>query len=427
MRSITYAWSFHTLRRFPVSTPVQPSLRLPVSLQFTRRLLPTLGALLALGLSGCGGSKDAAASSNGSGGGGPGGPGGRWGPGAREEAVAVQTALVTVGPIAATLTFNSTLETESTVDLFPQIGGQVEALLVEEGDSVKAGDPLVQIDERELRVDADEARVNLEREQANFTRNEELFARGLVNRQEFENARHTLDQMRLRSDRAQIRLDHATVRAPFDGVVSEREVQVGARVSNSSKLFSLVSLQDMVARVFVPGRYLPNVARDQSAVVTSEFLPGQSFEAWVKRISPIIDPQSGTFKVTVGVRNPTREVLPGLFVRVAITTEERPNALLVPKRAVVYDGGEQYLFTVRDGKAARIKLDAGFETPDTIEIRSGFEAGDPVIILGQAGLKDGATVKVVDPNAPAEEKETPDRERWKNRPEGAPAQTTGDS
>ncbi len=316
----------------------------------------------------------------------------------RADPVPVQVASVTRGPIAATLAFNSTLETESTVDLYPQVAGQVEELLVEEGDHVKAGDPLVRIDEREWRVDADEARVNLDQQTAEFERTQSLFERNLINQQEFENAKFQLEQMRLRYDRARIRLDHATVRAPFDGVVSERDVQVGARVGNSTRLFSLVSLQDMVARVFVPGRYLPIVAPGQLATITSDFLPDQEFEAWVKRISPVIDPQSGTFKVTVGVKNPDNTIVPGLFVRAAITTEERPAALLAPKRAIVYDGGDQFIFTVKDGLAKRLPLDAGFETADIIEIRSGLEEGDPVIILGQTGLKDEAPVKVVNPD-----------------------------
>lgn len=315
----------------------------------------------------------------------------------KAEPIPVQIASVTRGPIAATLAFNSTLETESTVDLFPQVAGQVEKLLVEEGDFVKAGDPLVQIDEREWRVDADEAAVNLEREKANFARSESLYQRNLINQQEYENARFQLEQMRLRHERAKIRLDHATVRAPFDGVISEREVQVGARVGNNTKLFSLVSLQDMVARVFVPGRYLPEVAKDQVATITSEFLPGRSFEGWVKRISPVIDPQSGTFKVTVGISNPERDILPGLFVKATIVTEEKDAALLVPKRAIVYDGGNQFIFTVKDGEAHRLPLQQGFETAETIEVLAGLEEGDPVIVLGQSGLKDEAPVKVVNP------------------------------
>lgn len=335
--------------------------------------------------------------------GGP-GRGGPGGPGSRREAepIPVQVAPVTRGPISATLAFNSTLETESVVDIYPRINGQVDQLLVEEGDFVAAGTPLLKIDDRELRVDADEARVALEREQVDFTRTESLFNRGLVNEQEYENDRFALSQAQLRADRASIRFDYATVVAPFDGVISEREVQVGARVATGTKLFSFVSLQDMVAKVFVPGRYLTSVSAGQNAEITSEFIPDQSYAAWVKRISPIIDPASGTFKVTVGVREPDGAIVPGLFVRASITTEERPNALLIPKRAVVYEGGSQYVFTVRRGRAVRLALDAGFENPTSIEVRSGLEEGDSVVVLGQSGLKDKSPLKIVEPETAAD-------------------------
>jgi len=329
-------------------------------------------------------------------------PGGQPSAKKREiDPIPVQVASVTRGPIAASLAFNSTLETESVVDIFPRITGQVDQLLVEEGDFVTAGTPLLIIDDRELRVDADEAQVNLARETADYVRSEELFERGLVNQQDFENARYSREQMQLRAERARIRLDYATVRAPFNGVISERDVQVGARVATGTRLFSFVSLQDMVAKVFVPGRYLTSVKADQSASITSEFLPGKSYEAWVKRISPIIDPASGTFKVTVGVRAPDAAIVPGLFVRASIVTEERPTALLIPKTAVVYEGGSQYIFAVRQERAKRIRLDAGFETSTTIEVKSGLQEGDFVVVLGQSGLKDNESVKIVEPDAVA--------------------------
>lgn len=100
------------------------------------------------------------------------------------------------------------------------------------------------------------------------------------------------------------------MRAPFDGVIVSRETQIGARVAAGTKVFSMVKLDDIVARVFVPGRYLAIVAADQPAVITSEFLPEKSFKGWVKRISPVIDPKSGTFKVTVGVRGDKPTELP---------------------------------------------------------------------------------------------------------------------
>ncbi len=318
---------------------------------------------------------------------------------AAAEMVPVETAAVARGPISAFLSFNSTLETESVVDIFPQTTGQVETLLVEEGQIVKEGDPLLKIEDRELRVDAEESEINFDHLRQGFARIDDLFKRNLVNKQDYDDQKFQLDQARLRVDRAKLRLSYATVRAPFTGVISSRETQIGARVSTGTKLFSMVKLDEIVARVFVPGRYLPVVAEKQSAVVTSEFLPDRVFKGWVKRISPVIDPKSGTFKVTVGVRGEKPSDLPpGLFVGVRIVTDTRPAAVLIPKRAVVYEGGERFVFQVVNDKAVKRKLIPGFEDPLNIEALSGFEVGAQVIVLGHSGLKDGVLVRSV--NAP---------------------------
>lgn len=312
------------------------------------------------------------------------------------EMVPVETALVTRGAISAFLSFNSTLETESVVDIYPQTTGQVEALFVEEGKVVKEGDPLLKIDDRELRVDADEANGNYEHLKRNYARSQDLYQRNLINKQDYETQTYQLEQARLRLERSKIRLAYATVRAPFAGVISAREIQVGARVAGGTKVFSMVKLDDLVARVFIPGRYLPVVAENQPAVVTSEFLPNKTFTGWVKRISPVIDPKSGTFKVTVGVRgDKPSDLPPGLFVGVRVITDTRNDAVLIPKRAVIYEGGERYVFAVVNDRAVKKKLTVGFEDPSNVEALSGFEVGTPVIVLGQSGLKDGSLVRSV--------------------------------
>jgi membrane fusion protein (multidrug efflux system) len=325
---------------------------------------------------------------------------------AAAEQIPVEAAIVTRGPISAFLSFNSTLETEAQVDIYPQTTGQVETLFVEEGRIVKEGDPLLKIDDRELRVDVDESTANYDQLQKAFARMEDLFRRNLINRQDYETQSYQTEQGRLRLERAKIRLSYATVRAPFDGVIASRDTQLGARVSAGTKVFSMVKLDEIVARVFVPGRYLPVVAENQSATITSEFLPDRSFKGWVKRISPVIDPKSGTFKVTVGVKGEKPSDLPpGLFVGVRIITDTRDSAMLIPKRAVVYEGGERYVFTVVKDRAVKRKLVAGYEDPQNIEALSGFEVGSIVIVLGQSGLKDGAMVRVVnDPAAAAKPK-----------------------
>ncbi len=117
---------------------------------------------------------------------------------AAAEMVPVETALVTRGAISAFLPFNATLETESVVDIYPQSGGQVETLLVEEGRVVKEGEALLKIEDRELRVDVEESTANFDHLKRNFARNEDLYQRNLINKQEYETLVYQLDQARLK-------------------------------------------------------------------------------------------------------------------------------------------------------------------------------------------------------------------------------------
>ena len=311
-------------------------------------------------------------------------------------AIPVETAAAYRAPISSFLLFSSTIETEAAVEIHSRLGGHlVRAVKVEEGDRVEAGDTLVIIDDDELRVAARESEVNLSHLNSGFERMEEMFRRKLISDQEYEDKRFALEQARLRHQKARMELEHAVIRAPFSGVITERHIQVGGRTTSGKKLFALVKLDAMIARVFVPGQHLTAIRAGQEAVVTSEFLEDRSFEGRVKRISPVVDPRSGTFKVTVGLKDHWEYLRPGIFVKVRIITDTHENAVLVPKEAVIYDGGDKFIYLVEDSTAARIKLDAGFENSEYIEALSAVQPGTPVIVVGQNGLKDGARVRIV--------------------------------
>jgi len=310
------------------------------------------------------------------------------------DAIQVEIEPAVTGEISSYLRFNSTIETEEAVEIYPQIRGRVERIAVEEGDRVEKGDTLLRIDDDQLRIAAQEAEVNLKHLQAGFRRTEEMFRRQLISHQEYENQQYKLDQARLRWERAQLELEHAVIRAPFSGVITARQVQVGARVAPDTKLFALIKLDDMIAKVFVPGQYLTAINPDQEAHLTSSFLGDGRFQGWVKRISPVVDARSGTFKVTVGLRDRWEFLRPGIFVNVQIITDTHEKAVLIPKQAIVYDGGDRYVYVVEDGTASKIKLDAGFENGEFIEALSDIEPGMPVIVVGQNGLKDKAKVKI---------------------------------
>ena len=310
------------------------------------------------------------------------------------DAILVETEQAISGQISSYLLFKSTVETEAAVEVYPQINGLVERVVVEEGDRVEVGDTLLLIDDDQLRIAAQEADVNLKHLQKGFKRTEEMYRRKLISKQEFENKRYELDQADLRWKRANLELEHSIIRAPFSGVITERQVQVGARVASSTKLFALIKLDDMIAKVFVPGQYLTAISADQEAHITSGFLQDKNFRGWVKRISPVMDPRSGTFKVTVGLKDRWEFLRPGIFVNVQIITDTHQDAVLIPKQAIVYDGEDKYVFVIEDNKASKIKLDAGFENGNFIESLSDIEPGMPIIVVGQNGLKDAAKVKV---------------------------------
>ena len=311
------------------------------------------------------------------------------------EAVPVEIAHTHIGEISSYLLFNSTIETEAAVEIYPQISGMVERVAVEEGDRVEVGDTLLHIEDDQLRIADREARVNLDYQQTSYQRTEEMFKRKLISDQEFETKKYELAQARLRCERVQLELEHAAILAPFSGMITGRKVQGGARVGSGSKLYDLIKLDDMIARVFVPGQYLTAIRNQQRASITSEFLPDKFFKGWVKRISPVVDPRSGTFKVTVGLHERFEYLRPGLSVSVQIITDTHQEAVLIPKQAVVYDGGDKYVFAVRDTIAEKVQLVQGFENADFIEALADVDPGTPIIIVGQTGLKDQARVRVI--------------------------------
>lgn len=316
------------------------------------------------------------------------------------DAVPVETAMAISGDISSYLVFSSTVETEAAVEIHPEVSGRVEEVRVEEGDQVSAGDLLVRLENDQALLEHRESEVNLRHSEISFKRTEQMFTRNLISAQEYEDNQYQLDQARLRLERASLDLTHTEIRAPFTGMITSRQVQVGARVAPGVKLYDLVKLDDIIARVHVPGRYLRTVQIGQVAEVASDFLEDMSFEGYVKRISPVVDPNSGTCKVTIGLRDQWEHLRPGMFVSVRVVIDTHQDAILVPKEAVVYDGSDRYVFVVSDSAAQRVQLDVGYENGSFIEALSDIAADSPIIVVGQNGLKDQARVNIM--NAPAD-------------------------
>ena len=311
--------------------------------------------------------------------------------------VPVKVSTIDVGEISFYLLFNATVEAEETVDVYSQATGLVKQVFSEEGDRVREGQILVKLVDEELKLSEAEARITFQRLEGNFKRREEIYNKNLLSKEEYEREKFDLEQAKLRWQKSSLALNRAEVKSPVGGIISERFVKLGDRVApGGSKLYTLVNMKSLISRVHVPGRELRNLSPGQPAMITTDFLPDQKFKGKILRISPVVDPGSGTFRVTLGITDGDGQLRPGMFVNTYIVTATHERAVLVPKRAVIYDDGLPHVFAVEDSTASKIQLKVGFEDSDNLEVLAGVKQGDRIVVVGQNGLKDKAKIRIIE-------------------------------
>lgn len=319
----------------------------------------------------------------------------------KDEAVPVEVIVLGRGAIEEVLRFSTNLEAESQVEVFAEANRKVVDLRVEEGHRVGKGQVLVRLQDDEQRTRLAKVESQLAKAQREYERQQRLFTEKLISEQAFSDATYELEQLKLALVEAQRDLSYTEVRAPIAGTVTRRLVSRGDFVTVNQPLFEIVDFGSIVARVYVPEKELPRLGVGLAARIAAPALGDERFAGKIDRLAPVVDPKSGTVKVTVAI--PERAGLkPGMYVDVELVTAVRDDALLVPKRALVYDQDQVYVFRVGDGmKVERVFLQPLLEDKQSIEPAGGVASGDRIVVAGQAGLKDGIEVRPVGEGASA--------------------------
>jgi len=324
---------------------------------------------------------------------------------AKDSALPVEVTNVALGCIEATIRNSTHLEVEEEVKVFARTANRVTELLVEEGDLVKKGQVLLRLDNDIQKTAHAKAQTNLEKTQQEYARQKALFEGKLISEQVFKDIGFQLKQQELAFEDARRELDYTEVRAPIDGTISQRLVNYGDLVNLNQQLFQIVDFRSIVARIYVPEKNLQEVRLDQPARVITTALGANEFTGYVKRISPVIESKTGTVKVTVGFKD-VGELRPGMYVDVELVTARHTNALLITKRALLYDGELSFVFRLLpERKVERVLVEPRVADKFNVEPVSGFKEGDQIVIAGQTGLKDGAKVRLPSDPQPEEKKQ----------------------
>ncbi|MCC5808480.1 MAG: efflux RND transporter periplasmic adaptor subunit [Opitutales bacterium] len=295
------------------------------------------------------------------------------------------------------LDVSGTVEPLARVRLATRAAGTLRRVHVEEGDTVKAGDVLAELDVAEEEAELEGARAREEQARLDFERIEEMFSRELVSTSEFERARTDLRAAQSEGRLWEARVGFGRVTAPVDAVVTARYVEPGEGVDARHTVFELMVMDKLVVRVGVSELDVGHLERGRTVSVRLDALPDAEMEGTVRRVFPSADGASRlvTVEVALPADAATRGVRPGYLARVRASIDRRPDALAVPAAAVGEEGDDRYVYVIDDGYLRRRGIEPGATRGQWTEVLSGLEEGEIVLATNPIEMGDGEPVRIV--------------------------------
>ncbi|MFT5544211.1 MAG: membrane fusion protein (multidrug efflux system) [Glaciecola sp.] len=309
--------------------------------------------------------------------------------------VPVETTLIESRTITNTYRTTAILEAKAESKVTNKVTGMIDKILVEEGMSVSKGEILAEIDSENYLLELERTTIDLDSAVAEFNRSKPVNGKQLIAAKDFEKLEFLVKTRTNQQKVASIQVRDSKVRAPISGVVAARMVKEGNMTGMAgTDMFTIVALDTLQGVVYLPESEINNVHIDQQAYL--EFPSTlQAISATVNLISPVIDTESGTFKVTLKVNNDDHQLKPGMFAKVSLILDVHDNAQLLPQKALLVTDTETSLFIIRDNVAKKITVVTGFEQDGFVEILTQLNAEEPIVTVGQQGLKVDSNVKVL--------------------------------
>lgn len=322
---------------------------------------------------------------------GSGGPAGAGG--GRNNAPAIVTlAAVRSERISQKLEALGNARANESVDISTKSSNIVTAVTFRDGERVKRGQLLVQLDNAQARADVAAAQAALSESESQYNRSRELLNTQALSKSSFEQLEATLKANRARLGAAQARLEDTVIRAPFSGRVGLRRVSVGTLISPGDVITTLDDTSVIKLDFMVPENFLASLREGLSIRATAPAFPGRSFAGSVASIDSRVDIATRSVTVRALLANDDGALKPGMFLNVTLANDER-EALVIPEEALTPEAERQYVFVVTEGKVSRREVRIGGRRPGSVEVLAGLTAGERVIVEGTQKVRDGASVQ----------------------------------
>lgn len=334
--------------------------------------------------------------------------GGGQAPPAVARPVTVEVSRVQVMKISDDAQSVGSLRSRQGVVLRPEVSGRITALNFRDGERVRKGQLLVQLDDQLPLAQVKQSEAELSIARANHKRNQELLAQNFISQRSVDESAANLEVAQAKLALAQATAARLKILAPFDGIAGIRNVNVGDYLKDGTDIVNLEDIDTVYVDYRLPERFQSQVRPGQRAVVELDALPGRTFEARVQAVDPLIDANGRSIGVRASIANTRLLLRPGMFARVTTVFGVRDKARVVPEEAIVPQGGKQYVIKLVQGAdrdslvSQRVEVKVGIRRPGQVEIVEGLKEGDTVVTAGQQRLqRDGSTVKVLELGRPA--------------------------
>lgn len=306
-------------------------------------------------------------------------------------AIAVITAAAQQRPMNVAIEAIGTANANEAVSVTAKAANIVTAVRFTDGQAVRAGDILVELDRGQVEAELAAANAAFEESRSQLNRSRELFNTQALSAAQYEQLEATMKANEARVDAAKARLADTYIRAPFSGHVGLRRVSLGALISPGTVVTTLDDTSSIKVDFAVPEVYVGQLRAGQDVTARTNAYPGRSFTGKIVSVDSRVDPTARAVTVRAVVPNRDGLLKPGMFLTVSVAQDSRP-AVVIPEEALVPEQARQFVYVVDGQQVAKREVVLGRREPGYVEVTDGLAAGDRVVIEGTLKLRHGSTI-----------------------------------
>lgn len=295
-----------------------------------------------------------------------------------------------------------TIEAENAVSIVSEIDAVVEQLPFREGETIKKGALIAQLDDSQLAAELKRAEALRDQNQANYNRMKSVVDQGAGSAQDLDDALANLKVANANLGLAKARFDKTRILAPFSGSIGARRVSPGAFLRTGQIITDLAQIDRLRINFSAPERYLSKLKRGAKVNVSTTAYPGTELQGEIDVIDPVLDAVTRSARIIAVMANPGERFKPGMSANISAVLNQRENALTIPNEAVFVNGDQSFVFIIKqDSTVVKAAITLGARLADVVEVLSGLSTGSKIVKAGHQKLFDGAKVQPVSSNPPA--------------------------